>query len=549
MLRAHNWQIPETTKQIAEASLPNGNRYLIFRDKLGVVYQDEAFAHLFVRLGQPAESPGLLAMITVMQYAEGLTDRQAAEAVGTRIDWKYALGLAITATPISHSVLSEFRQRLLSGSAEQLLLDEMLSRLQANGWLKARGQQRTDSTHVLGAIRQMNGLECIGETLRAALNQLADVAPDWLVQQVGDDWFELYGPRFENYRLPSQKNDRVELAQRIGQDGQHLLKAIDSPTAPVWLRALPRVQILRQVWIQQFYDDGHRLHWRTRKDHGLPPHQSLICSPYDPEVRYRTKRQQGWTGYTVHLTESCDPEQPHFITHCDTTPATTDDAQRLPVIHQALADKQLLPREHLVDTGYIEVDHLLNSQTDYQIELTGPVPPNTSWQAQNEQAYDLTCFTIDWDQQRVTCPRGQTNVGWHHRDTPVGPVIDVRFSRTACAACPDRHHCTRAKQGPRALTFYPKLKQQALHQARLRQLTDPFKERYKLRAGVEGAISQAVRCFGLRKARYIGQTKVHLQHVAIAAAINLTRIVAWLEEPTLAHTRVSSFQALDPGFT
>ena len=145
MLRAHNWQIPETTKQIAEASLPNGNRYLIFRDKLGVVYQDEAFAHLFVRLGQPAESPGLLAMITVMQYAEGLTDRQAAEAVGTRIDWKYALGLAITATPISHSVLSEFRQRLLSGSAEQLLLDEMLSRLQANGWLKARGQQRTDS--------------------------------------------------------------------------------------------------------------------------------------------------------------------------------------------------------------------------------------------------------------------------------------------------------------------------------------------------------------------------------------------------------------------
>lgn len=548
MLSGHNWDIPETTQRIAKASLPKGNRYLTFRDEIGVIYQDEAFSHLFARLGQPAESPGLLAMITVMQYAEGLTDRQAAEAVGTRIDWKYALGLEITATPISHSVLSEFRQRLLKGSSEQLLLDEMLKRLQTRGWLKARGKQRTDSTHVLGAIRQMNGLECVGETLRAALNQLADVAPDWLVQQVSQDWFELYGPRFENYRLPSQKNERGQLALRIGQDGRHLLKAIDSPTAPVWLRELPRVQILRQVWIQQYYDDGQRLHWRSQKEHGIPPHHLLICSPYDPEVRYRTKRQRGWTGYAVHLTESCDPDQPRFITHCDTTPATTDDAQRLPAIHQALADKQLLPQEHLVDSGYMAVDHLLSSQSDHQIELTGPLPPNPSWQAWDEQAYDLTCFTIDWDQQTVTCPQGHTDVGWRQRDTPAGPMIDVRFSRTACTACPARHNCTRAKQGPRSLTFYPKLKQQALHQARLRQQTDPFKERYQLRAGIESAISQAVRSFGLRQARYIGQAKVHLQHLTTAAAINLTRIVAWLEDPILANTRASSFQALEPAF-
>lgn len=549
MISRHNWDIPEITQRIAKASLPKGNRYLRFRDEIGVIYQDEVFSHLFVRLGQPAESPGLLAMITVMQYAEGLTDRQAAEAVGTRIDWKYALGLEITATPISHSVLSEFRQRLLVGSSEQLLLDEMLKRLQATGWLKARGKQRTDSTHILGAIRQMNGLECVGETLRASLNQLADVAPDWLLEQVSPDWFEMYGPRFENYRLPSQKKERTELALCIGQDGSDLLKAIDSQSAPSWLRTLPRVQILRQVWIQNYYNDGQQLHWRTQKEYGMPPSQSLICSPYDPQARYRRKAQTKWTGYAVHLTESCDPDQPRLLTHCDTTPATTDDRQRLPIIHQALADKELLPQEHLVDTGYMEVDHLLNSQRDYQLDLIGPVPPNPSWQAQNEQAYDLTCFSIDWEHLTVICPEGHPNIRWQQRLTTSGIMIDVRFSKTNCGPCPTRHNCTQAKNGARGLTFYPKAKLLALDHARQRQQTDPFKERYKLRAGVEGTISQAVRSFGLRQARYIGLAKVHLQHIATAAAVNLTRIVAWLQEPLLAQTRVSSFQALNPDFS
>lgn len=549
MLSNHNWEIPETTERIAKASLPKGNRYLTFRDEIGVIYQDEAFSHLFVRLGQPAGSPGLLAMITVMQYAEGLTDRQAAEAVGTRIDWKYALGLEITATPISHSTLSEFRQRLLVGSSEQLLLNEMLKRLQATGWLKARGTQRTDSTHVLGAIRQMNGLECVGETLRAALNQLADVAPDWLLEQVSDDWFELYGPRFENYRLPSQKKERRELALRIGQDGSDLLKAIDSQSAPIWLRDLPRVQILRQVWIQNYYNDGQQLHWRTKNEYGMPPSQSLICSPYDPQARYRCKAQTKWTGYAVHLTESCDPDQPRLLTHCDTTPATTDDRQRLPIIHQALAAKELLPQEHLIDTGYMAVDHLLSSRRDYQVDLIGPVPRNPSWQAQNEQAYDLSCFAIDWEHLTVICPGGHPNISWRQRLTTSGLMIDVRFSKTKCGPCPTRLNCTQAKNGARGLTFYPKAKQLALDHARQRQRTDPFKERYKLRAGVEGAISQAVRSFGLRQARYIGLAKVHLQHIATTAAVNLTRIVAWLQEPLLAQTRVSSFQALNPDFS
>ena len=250
MLPAHKvWDIPEETARVAQASFPDGNRYLTFRDEMGVIYRDAAFADLFVWRGQPAESPGFLAMVTSLQFAEGLTDRQAAEAVGSRIDWKYILGLELTAPAITHSSLNKFRQRLIEGGPEELLFDAMLNRLKERGWLKGYRRQRTDSTHVLAAIREMNRLEFLGETLRAVLNDLASVAPDWLLAQVSADWLGLYGPRFENYRLPQERAEREALQRRIGQDGYHLLDAIYGDEAPDWLRELPSVQVLRRVWI------------------------------------------------------------------------------------------------------------------------------------------------------------------------------------------------------------------------------------------------------------------------------------------------------------
>lgn len=179
--------------------------YLILRDEVGMLYRDREYADLFVWRGQAAESPGMLSLVTVMQFAEGLTDRQAAEAVRSRIDWKYALGLALSDPGFHHSVLGDFRQRVIEGGKEGQLLDGMLVHLQAHGWVKARGRQRTDSSHVLAVVRQLNRLECIGESMRQALNDLAAVAPDWLLSQVTTDWFDLYGARFEAYRLPKEQ--------------------------------------------------------------------------------------------------------------------------------------------------------------------------------------------------------------------------------------------------------------------------------------------------------------------------------------------------------
>ncbi len=199
--------VPPDTEAVARAAFPKGNIYVQLRDNLGSIYEDEVFAALFPKRGQPAESPWRLGLICVMQFVENLTDRQTAEAVRSRIDWKYALSLSLTDPGFDFSILSEFRQRLISGDAEQLLLDSLLKRLWDLGLLK-RERQRTDSTHVLAAIRNLNRLEALGETFRFALNSLAAAAPEWLMNHLNSDWFDRYSQRLENYRLP--KLDREQ---------------------------------------------------------------------------------------------------------------------------------------------------------------------------------------------------------------------------------------------------------------------------------------------------------------------------------------------------
>jgi transposase len=536
--------IPAETARVARAAFPHSTRFMLMRDALGTIYDHPAFEALYPQRGQPAEVPWRLALITVMQFAADLSDRAAAEAVRSRIDWKYALSLDLTDPGFHYSVLAKFRKRLVAGQAEQVLLDALLERLQACGLLKAGGRARTDATHVLAAVRACNRLECVGETLRAALNDLAVVAPDWLRQQITADWFERYGKRFEESRLPQGAATRYAFAEQIGADGLQLLSAIYHPTTPHWLRAIPAVEILRQTWVYQYYtDEQGQLRWRTAQN--LPPAGRRMDSPYDPDAHFGNKRSITWTGYKVHMTETCEDDTLHVITHVETTEAAVTDVTMTEPIHQALADKQLAPETHIVDAGYVDATLLVESPQDFHIALLGPVRPNISWQAQNEQAYDISRFTIDWEAQQVTCPRGKTSVAWSTRqDRWQNPVISVKFANKDCQSCEGRPLCTKAKTAPRHMTLRPQSEHQTLQAVRQQQSTEEWKAHYDKRAGIEGTLSQGVRAFGLRQCRYRGLPKTRLQHLATAAAINIDRLAAWLDGRPHAKTRVSRFAAL-----
>ena len=535
--------IPEETKRVARAAFPRGNVYMRMRDELGAIYEDQLFVALFPARGQPAEAPWRLALTTVMQFAEGLPDRQAADAVRSRIDWKYALSLELTGSGFDHTVLSEFRTRLLAGGAEQLLLDALLARLRERGLLKARGRQRTDSTHVLAAIRVLNRLERVGESLRHALNSLAVVAPTWLRSQVPPEWFDRYGARLESYHLPKTAAGRGELAATIGADGRRLLQAVEAATDLPWLQEIPAVKTLQRLWAEQYTDPPGPLRWREAKALASPA--ELIASPYDPDARYSQKRGIAWVGYKVHVTETYENGQPHLITQVLTTPATTPDCVMGPAIHRALAQRDLLPSMHLLDGGYVDADLLVTAQAQHQIEVVGPTFGSYSRQRREAQGYDLAAFVIDWAAQQARCPQGHTSVKWTPgHDMRGGPVVRIRFDTATCRACPARQACTWATDAPRQLTVRPQAQHEAIQAARQRQETAAFKAQYAQRAGVEGTHSQGVRRCGLRRARYIGLAKTHLQHPITAVALNVVRLGEWWLGTPQAKTRCSPFAAL-----
>jgi len=336
------YPIPEETERVAHAAFPKGNVYMRMRDEIGEVYQDEQFQDLFSGRGQSAESPGGLAWVTVLQFSEGLSDRQAADAVRSRIDWKYVLGLELSDAGFDHSVLSEFRDRLLQNKKEQSLLDQLLSALIARGLLKGGGKQRTDATHVLVAVRQLNRIEIVGETMRQALNALAQAAPVWLKTVAPAAWYPRYGRRFEQMRLPKQPGEREALILQIGHDGRELLAALNQRPEGDPLYQIDAIVFLRRVWLQQYWEeiglDGiSQLH--LRQDDNQPPGELRLHTPYDEEARYSAKKEMEWLGYKVHLTETCDETSVNAIIHVDTTLAPIPDVHAPAKIHAALAEK------------------------------------------------------------------------------------------------------------------------------------------------------------------------------------------------------------------
>jgi transposase len=346
---------------------------------------------------------------------------------------------------------------------------------------------------------------------------------------VPQDWYERYALRIEEFRLPKGEAKRQALVEQIGQDGWHLLTWIRADGVPEWLRAIPAVEILRRVWVQQFWMQEGHLHFRSN-DH-IPPSSLLISSPYDPGAHLSIKRETVWTGYKVHVTETCDDELAHLIIHVETTPATTQDIEMTSVIHQGLERKHLLPGEHLMDTGYVDGDHIVRSQKQYGVEVLGPVVQPGNWQAKADQGFDHSHFQIDWENKQVTCPQGTISKKWTVRqdaDAPHVPyVIRAQFGKQDCLACPVRVHWTRTAVNPRQITFRRQEHYEALQAARKRQTTLAFKERYTKRSGIEGTISQGVRAFDLRRCRYLGRAKTHLQHILTATAINVVHLFQW----------------------
>ena len=545
------------------------------RDRLGQWLADEDFAAAFGIRGRPGWPPSRLALVTVLQRAEKLTDRLAAEAVRARLDWKYLLGLPLDDPGFDHTVLAEFRGTAAQAGLEQVALDALLARLAADGLVKAGGKQRTDSTHVIAAVAALNRLELAGESVRAAVEALAAACPDWLARRICvSDWAGRYGTPMTAWRPPASQAKQDELAIAYARDGYALLEAVYGKTAPGWLRELPAVEVLRRVLLQNYtraITDGKEVIKRREKEpegDGLPPGHARIASPYDIDARWGVKREESWLGYKLHVTETCDDEPrcgclaagdgragrrghgqdcaaaafPNLITHVATTEATVPDSQMTAAICGDLAAKNLAPGRGYLDSGYLSAALVVTALATWGIALIGPLLADTSTQARAGAGYARANFTADYDTRTVTCPQRNTSASWTPCTQRGNDAIVVHFSARDCGPCPARALCTTGTR--RQLTLPPRDLAQAQAAARAAEKTAGFQADYARRAGVEGTMHQAV-SRGARRARYRGLPKTRLDHIYMACALNLLRLHAYWTGTPLDRSRTSHLARLE----
>jgi transposase len=286
---------------------------------------------------------------------------------------------------------------------------------------------------------------------------------------------------------------------------------------------------------------------RWREADNIPPAAQFISSPYDLEAHYARKHTTQWVGYKVHITETCEDDLPHLITHIATTPGPTADGATTPEIHAALEQRGLLPGTHIVDTGFLDADLFVESRDDYGVDLLGPTRLDYHWQAREGAGFDVQQFQIDWDRQHARCPAGKTSISWTPAmDNRGHAVIKVKFSSTDCRRCAHIAQCIRSqKRYPRrTLTIRPQPQYQALQAARPREATEAFRAEYARRAGIEGTISRGIRSTRLRRTRYIGLARVRLGHILTAVGLNALRLGEWFLETARAKTRITPFARL-----
>jgi transposase len=370
--------------------------------------------------------------------------------------------------------------------------------------LKAGGRQRTDSTHGLANLRDLNRLECVGETPRSALNELAQLAPAWVKQLVPAEWYTRYGRRFDSMHQPDSQAKRDERMQQIVEGGFWLTTHVFAPGTLPEMRWAPSVKVLRPIWAQQYLVDnsGARPQVRARHDDDLPPAAKRLQSLYDLEARYAWRNETVWVGYKILLTQSCHAEASlNLITYVETVQATRPDVEAPDRIPAELAQSGLTPSEHLVDAGYASANLLVEAKRDYGIQIVSPVRKLkvVSWQAREDSGYDVSRFSIACESKRVTGPQDQQSVKWvdNCHDRTNNQVVHVAFDGGTGKACAVRSFCTRCWREGRNMQLRTREQYEAPQRARVEQKSDEFKQKYKLRMGIEAAISQAVRGFGL----------------------------------------------------
>jgi transposase len=489
--------------------------------------------------GRAATEPVLLFGVTCLQYLEGMPDRQAVEMLRYHAGWNFALNRQVGAPLFHATTLVNFRQRLVEHDLSPLGFTAVLEALMEAGLVARQSRQRLDSTQMFGRVSRMNRLDCVRESLRLALTELAE----HLAASARPEWW----PRLWERYVESQTDYRASsetLARKLveaGADAQELLGWLARPEAKALAQGT-QAQLLARVFAEQFEVIPATAALAARTKEALD--SGRVQNPHDPDATYASKGQgehrKEHVGYKVQVAESVTetvlaPGEPtdNFITGIVTHAARESDeagAQKMAAEQAAMGLAK--PPVHYVDAAYISTQELRQAAAEGR-ELIGPAPAAGG---KNGGCVGSDRFDVRVEDRAAVCPAGQQNSQCSRLEEQATGRVSYRFewSTEACAQCPLRPQCIKADQKHRTLAVGEH--HTVLQERRREQKTEPFKQRMKHRNAIEGTQSELVRAHGLRRARYRGVAKAKLQNYFAGAACNIKRWLrraAWKLQPEL----------------
>ena len=468
--------------------------------------------------GRPAEEPVRMLAALILQFMERMPDRQAAEACSFDLRWKLALGMETGEAAFHPTSLVKFRERLLEHGLEQLGFDAVLEQMSEAGYLAKRTRQRLDSTHIIGLVSHMSRLDCVRETLRLALEELAQI--EKLPRpETWELWWERYVESSIDYK---SSGDIIRAKMRqAGLDTREILN---------WIKGLPsktgfmeEVRILRRVFEENFEVSAEGA---VEKRRAQPT--GAVHNPHNPDAQWSCKstiKINGWVGHKVQVAETVEPEprktgEPTkgVLTSIITQYAPESDKAGMAAI---LKEQERLgiekPETLYADTAYVSGPSIAKAGAEGR-ELMGPAPgsPNCGG------VYTAEAFTVDVERRHAICPAGKSSTQCAHIKEAKTGKSTYRFEWCGyCRSCTLKLKCLHKADRHRMLRVS---EHHTILQAR-RQLmnTEEFKKDMRHRNGIEGTQSELVRGYGLRHARYRGHRKVRLQNYLIGAACNIKR--------------------------
>jgi transposase len=478
--------------------------------------------------GRVAVEPVLLTGVSLLQYLDGVPDRQALDLLRYHAGWNFALNRQLGDEVFHPTTLVNFRQRLLDHHLSAALFQAVLEALLEAGLLARKGRQRLDSTQMFGRVSRMSRLDCVRESLRLALQELSQKLapaqpPPWWTRL-----WERYVETQTDYRAGEETLARKFI--EAGTDAKELLDWLASDSGQPF-RQIKQVELLGRVFAQQFEVSTETAAPAAKSKEQLG--SDRVQNPHEPEATYsckgRGEQKKEHVGYKVQVAESVSqavlaPAEPtqNFIVGVVTHAAPESDEQgaaKMAAEQQAMGlDK---PSEQYVDAAYISAKDLAQAAQE-QRELIGPAPAPAN---NNEGRFNSETFQVKVEERQALCPAGHQNSLCSRLEEKTTGKVSYRFEweSAVCATCPLRAQCIRSTDKHRTLvvgehhTF--------LQGRRQEQKTPAFKERMRHRNAIEGTQSELARAHGLKRCRYRGLAKARLQNYFAAAACNSKR---WL---------------------